>query len=350
MSDLIRNAEVWVSRIVANFLTFCHSFQCHLYHAGRIAGSMCHTLCEEQKLVYEQCGNYRGGKKVLYMDCMDCELGLNTRVVLKTKDELAKREFMYLPKGQNGELNQQWQKAAHEILRSNVKYNFAIDLSHIEDIFSYLWGENVGKYAKSTRFPKVQNITIAQTVYALTRQLEYTFYLLHKDKSFVPKIYGTCGPAYLLEYTPAISEYESGLPSLSWLFTQSFRDRAKIAIELLKLLKTIDNDLHQPLHLCDVKGDNFGIRDNGEITLIDTDCATFQDTLFETFFSDNCSSHHDCDFFDCHGYCDTVKGKCRQIRTNNNLQVIVDYRILYTSSQFILNLLNELLESLVNFI
>ena len=312
-------------------MCFSFTFQCHLYHTHKIAGSMCHTLCEEQKLVYEQCANYRGGKKVIYMNCIDCEPGLEMRVVLKTKHELAKREVMHLPKDQNGELYQYWLKPAREILKSTVKFDFAIDLSHVDDIFSYLWGENVAKYAKNTKFPKVQNVTIVQTIYALIRQLEYTFYLLHKEKSFVPKIYGTCGPAYLLEYTPAISQYESGVPSINWLFTPSFRNRAKIALDILKLLKTLDNDLHQPLHLCDVKGDNFGIRDNGEITLIDTDCATFQDNLFGTFFLDNCTSHHDCDFFDCHGYCDTVKGKCRQIRTNNNLQVTVCCRLAITS-------------------
>ena len=270
--------------------------------------------------MYEQCANYRGGKKVIFMECEDCEPGLKTRVVLKTKNELGKREALQFPKGPNNELYPHWQKTARQIFLHTVKFNFAINLSNVNDIFSFLWGENIEEYAKNAKFPNAQPVVV-QTIYALIQQLEYTFYMLYKDKSFVPKMYGTCGPAYLLEYTPAVSHYESGFPTLKWLWTQSFRERAKIALEILKLLKIIENDLHQPLHLCDVKGDNFGIRENGQITLIDTDCATFQDVLYDTFFSDNCTTHHDCDFFDCYGYCDTVKGKCRQIRTNNNLQV-----------------------------
>lgn len=287
---------------------------------NKIAGSMCHTICDEQKLTYEKCTNYRSGKKVIFMQCEDCEPGKKTRVVLKTKEELGKKESLQLPFEVNGGLVPHWLQTAREIFLQTVGFNFAINLSHVDDIFSFLWGENFDKFVSNAKYPNAHYVAV-QTIHALTQQLEYTFYVLYKNRSFVPKIYGTCGPAYVVEYTPAVSTYESGFSDLS--LPWNFRRRAEVALGILKLLKVLKYDLHQPLHLCDVKGDNFGVRENGEITLVDTDCATFHETLYTTFFSDNCSKHETCDFFDCHGYCDVSKGKCHQVRTNNNLQVQV---------------------------
>ncbi|XP_060557026.1 divergent protein kinase domain 1C-like [Ruditapes philippinarum] len=88
-------------------------------------------------------------------------------------------------------------------------------------------------------------------------------------------------------------------------------------------MKELD-DLSEKLHLCDIKPDNFGLRDNGEVTLIDTDCALFEENLLMQFNHTNCTSHDDCDFFDCRGFCDTKTNKCLQERTNNNMQAVCE--------------------------
>ena len=281
---------------------------------------MCHSLCDEGRLTYEKCTNYRHGKKVIFMQCSGCEPGQTTRVVLKTKTELERREILELPRSNDGTLIPDWSEVARSMMIGSLKSYFGIDLSHIDDLYSFLWGENFQDFVKYAKIPNAEPVAV-QTIWALSQQLEYTFNLLFKNRSFVPKIYGTCGPAYISEYTPSVANLQSGV--LAWMWSFNFRGRAKVALEIMKLINILDYELHQPLHLCDVKGDNFGVRENGEITLVDTDCATFHEPLYTSFFSSNCSKHEDCDFFDCHGYCDGLKKKCLHVRTNNNLQVSI---------------------------
>lgn len=311
---------------------------CHLYKTNQIAGSMCQAICDEKRLTFEKCTNYRRGKRVMFMQCQGCEPERKTRVVLKTKSALEDREVFDLPKSEKGELYSGWFEVSKEVIVETVKSYFAVNLSHINDIYSFLWGEDFENYVNTAKVPNARYVAV-QTIWALTQQLEYTFNVLYKDRSFVPKIYGTCGPVYISEFTSSVANLEFGFTSLlgSW----NFRGRAKVALEIMKLLKVLEYDLHQPLHLCDVKGDNFGTRENGEITLVDTDCATFHEPLYTSFFTSNCSKHRDCDFFDCHGYCDGLTGKCLQTRTNNNLQSVCADVFIGGFSRFATGLLRE---------
>ena len=281
---------------------------------------MCPALCDEGRLTYEKCTNYRRGKKVIFMQCTNCEPGVKTRVVLKSKKLLEEYETMQLPTFRNGTLIPQWPGIARSMLTTSLKSYFGIDFSSIDNLYSFLWGKDFESFVKNSPIPNAEAVAV-QTIWSLSHQLEYIFNVYLKDQSFVPKIYGTCGPAYISEYTPAVSNLEAGL--FAWMWPSAFRKRVKVALEIMRLLEVFDHGLEQPLHLCDVKPDNFGVRANGEVTLVDSDCATFQEPLHISFFSGNCTSHDDCDFFDCRGYCDGLSGKCRQIRTNNNLQVCV---------------------------
>lgn len=310
---------------------------CHLYKMNQIAGSMCYAICDERSLTYETCTNYRRGKKVIFMQCEGCETAQKTRVVLKTKTDLEEREVLELPEI-NGVLVPDWLDTAREILIETVRSYFDMNLSHVDDIFSYLWGENFDEFVNTAGVPNAHYVAI-QTIWSLVQQTEYTVNTLYKNRSFTPKIYGTCGPVYIAEFTPSVENFQSGISK--WLWTWNFRGRAKVALEIMKLLKVLDYDLHQPLNLCDVKADNFGVRENGEVTLIDTDCAMFYDPLIESFFRANCSKHEDCDFFDCHGYCDGLKGQCVQVRTNNNLQSVCEDIFIGGFSRFTAGLLRD---------
>ena len=291
-----------------------------MYKNGQVAGSLCSDLCDTGSIHYQTCTNYKKGKKVLFVNCDTCVPDKKAvRVVMKMKSELEKREKLDMSHLEL-DTEQRSRDYIHEI-ENLVKNSFMFlhhqDMSKHEDILSFAWGWNFREYLKNNKDNKDAVVTATTSLWSLTEQQEYLMSRDLYNHSFTPKIYGTCGPAYFVENTQTLGNYEFEILK-GW--THSWQERATIALKLIDLMMELDN-LSQRLHLCDIKPDNFGLRDNGEVTLIDTDCAMFEETLLMQFNHTKCTSHDDCDFFDCRSFCDTDSNKCLQKRTNNNIQV-----------------------------
>ena len=288
-------------------------------------GSFCNKLCNTKELQYESCTNYREGKIVLFMQCKKCDSnGSNSKikVVFKMKEQLENRSNLgefNSPKDDSVKSMDQFIEYFSKMLNNSYWYKLAKDISSVKDIMTFTWGWNIREYLTDSTLPKDKALSVAaESIWALSEQHEYLFTRLFHDQKFVPKIYGTCGPAYFVEFTQTLRKYEYEFFSR---LTQPWSERALLAIQLIDLIVKLDNDLHLPLHLCDVKPDNFGMRDNWEVTLLDTDCSLFETDLMSQFNHSKCRSHDDCDFFDCRGYCDLKRKQCLRKRMNNNLQV-----------------------------
>lgn len=295
-------------------------FQCDLYRRQLVAGSLCSALCDTEEFHYDTCTNYRLGKKVLFLTCDSCEPGKTALpVVLKMKTGLADRGTLSMSHPVlNTEQNLKFYISEIEgLVRNAFVFGFHRNMSDHKDILSYAWGWNFHEFVKNNKHIKDAVGIAASSLWSLTEQQEYLLSKYLFNYSFTPKIYGTCGPAYFVENTPTLGNYEFEILK-GW--THPWKERASIALKLIDLMKQMDN-LDQKLHLCDIKPDNFGLRENGEVTLIDTDCAMFEENLVDQFRHSNCITHDDCDFFDCRGYCDVTKNKCSLRRTNNNMQV-----------------------------
>ena len=99
-------------------------------------------------------------------------------------------------------------------------------------------------------------------------------------------------------------------------------ERVKIALDLLNVIKSTQDDFGEVLYLCDVKGSNFGIGQDGRVKPIDTDTVFLQSKLESTMYNTGyCNRSDDCDFFDCLGKCDIFMHKCERKAYNNNLEV-----------------------------
>lgn len=129
----------------------------------------------------------------------------------------------------------------------------------------------------------------------LMSQDEYIFYRFFQLKPGVLKIYGTCGHFYSTEYAKSLT-YK--------VRKMDLEERKALAIKFLDLVHSLDTvflidairkrnkqeslegDLDNlgleedskankirsiPIHMCDVKLDNFGLSSNNELMLIDTD-------------------------------------------------------------------------------
>ncbi|XP_053401199.1 divergent protein kinase domain 1C-like [Mercenaria mercenaria] len=296
---------------------------CDLYSQGEVTGSLCSALCESRDLHYQTCTNYRKGKKVLFLTCDSCIPGkTSVSVVLKMKTDLSERDQLDMS---HLELDtEQRQKDYVREVEFLVKNSFMFlrhkDMSKHKDILSFAWGWNFHEYLKNSNNRQKAVVVASSSLWSLTEQQEYLMSRDLYNYSFIPRIYGTCGPAYVVENTQTLGNYEFEMFK-GW--PHSWKERAAIALKLIHLIKDLDN-LGQKLHLCDIKPDNFGLRDNGEVTLIDTDCAMFERNLLEQFNHTNCTKHDDCDFFDCRGFCDTKTKQCLLERTNNNMQSLCE--------------------------
>lgn len=165
-----------------------------------------------------------------------------------------------------------------------------------------------------------KHITRSQMVnlWELSQDNEYVSLMLHDHSTIFPRILGSCGTYYAMEYAKPISSRHS-------LFSTSIRnarDRIRIAKLLINLLDVLEFSFPKPLHMCDVKLEHFGLL-NGRMVLLDID-TVFPKQIIDRSVADGrtCMEHTDCDFFDCRSLCNKALHVCDTPVVNNNLQLI----------------------------
>ncbi|XP_052230453.1 divergent protein kinase domain 1C-like isoform X2 [Dreissena polymorpha] len=317
---------------------------CQLYHRGEVAGSFCPILCDTQLLQYRSCLNYKGGKYALQMVCKNCGASMyppavnsvkiqslmlkgansagDVKLVFKMKDKLEETKQSLTGMFHDHLEIETYINRTRESVRNSYRNNLMVDMSHVHDIILYTWGYDLSEYLSQSQSHPSQVTSLKGAIYSILSLIEQQEYLLSKllqNYTFLPQIFGTCGPAYGVEFTETLKKFEQPFSigtGIDW------NERALIAIKLIDLVKLMDEGLHETLHMCDVKPNNFGLRPNGDVTIIDSDCALFESDLRRQFGYSNCSSDQECAFFDCLGTCNIVLGKCYMDRANTNLQTI----------------------------
>ena len=158
---------------------------------------------------------------------------------------------------------------------------------------------------------------------------EYVIGLLLDGYVGIPKIYGTCGGFYSVQYAgdPILSN------SLSWQhFTSSlppWNERALVAIEFLNVIEVFEKTPFGVLFLCDLQQSNFGVvRKNGGrflVYAIDMDISYFEQSFQGIITtSGSCVEDKECDFLSCSSKC--IKGECTRRLHSSNLQVTCSLR------------------------
>ena len=62
---------------------------------------------------------------------------------------------------------------------------------------------------------------------------------------------------------------------------EEFARRAAIGLALLDFLDEVETVFHEPVHLCDVKPEHFGISDRGRVKFVDLDAVGFKAIIGE---------------------------------------------------------------------
>ena len=83
-------------------------------------------------------------------------------------------------------------------------------------------------------------------------------------------VYGTCGSFYLVEKLEPLPlpRRAEGAGHFS-----EFGARAKTAMKVMDLSEELDSVFEEPLLLCDVKADHFGISEHGRVKVLDSDAV-----------------------------------------------------------------------------
>ncbi|KAK7481664.1 hypothetical protein BaRGS_00027037 [Batillaria attramentaria] len=298
---------------------------CGLYKQGVITGSLCRPLCETGEVKFDRCTNFHAGKEVHLMNCTNfCRPQQTIPAVLKSSKINATMVLKDHPNVDMGD-------DITTMLKHQIRQLVVSDLGFLpfdtSDAIRVMWDEGFDQYLSDP----VQKNAAYRTIMMLMDQPEYKMVKSLKHSNVVPRIYGTCGPMFLEESCPSgpldvqLSYFSRTKPfPTSSSSSAQWREKASVAIGLLELLDHFERDFPQPLHLCDVKGSNFGMCVDGVVKMIDMDSVFFNTTMYNIFNLSTCKTHDDCNFFDCRGWCDVATGKCYSIRTNNNLQLVCD--------------------------
>lgn len=272
---------------------------------------------------FSKCTDFHAGKRVNIMACSDfCVPGETVAAVLKSPNdnisEVLSNNPDFLPQGAQ---SQNFTILTSEMIRKMLRWELGFEpFSSDSDVMEVMWEKN---YAEFTRSSKEKRVAY-RTIMMLMAQTEYKVVKAMESSGIVPHIYGTCGPLYLQESCPPglldmpIIAITNGTPaSISW------QQKATTVIQLLQLIQRLEKDFVEVLHLCDVKGSNFGVCADGSVKVIDADNVFFHSRMMGIFNSSQCKNHGDCNFFDCGGWCQVDTGQCNTVITNNNLQVNV---------------------------
>ncbi|XP_051910793.1 divergent protein kinase domain 1C isoform X2 [Hippocampus zosterae] len=303
---------------------------CGDFAAGSAAGDMCADLCLGGLVEYKRCLYYRSGKKVM-------EVRWRGRpVILKSKLE---NLSSYQPLGA---LNYP-QDATEDsspldiLLSATVEVRRWLGLTEEGEDDNDKRQEEASSLVNLSTSDKVYSRGELTSLWSLLQQDEYTFLRVLQDLSaHVSKVLGSCGHFYAVESLSAGHAWDQNIFSLDQDQTAAGVARSgrrgaraarhkvhRIALSFLDMVQHFDHDFTHKVHLCDVKPENFAIRNDLTVVAIDVDMAFFQPKM-EEILDQKCSSDDDCNFFDCVSSCDLSTRRCRGQRANTNLQVICE--------------------------
>lgn len=153
---------------------------------------------------------------------------------------------------------------------------------------------------------------------------EYIINVLLDGYVGIPKVYGTCGRFFSVQYAgdPLLSR---SMSSLSWSSMPPWKERALVALDFLNIIEVFEKTPFGVLFLCDLQYSNFGVEKNhdGNIHVLatDMDISFFERAMYNIITQgDQCEKDKDCDFFSCSSKC--AEGKCTKKLHSSNLQVL----------------------------
>ncbi|GFT39950.1 hypothetical protein NPIL_10431 [Nephila pilipes] len=286
---------------------------CDKYQNREALGNLCADLCELNNLKPNSCLPNHLGKDVVFQATY-----FDNHVVMKSS-KLNSEDFdqVYYT-NEDGVKVHPSISIFYSMIANTIQSELNVNITSLNnkslDILTKLWTRNMKNFP---HLPVAVQNAAMNNIWFLVQQNEYLLMKYYEDLNIFPKIIGTCGPFYVVEFIQPLNNYFIMFYP-SW--KEDFTKRAELALKLLNFLE--DTEKHFPfLHFCDVKVGHFGLDKNGDIKLLDMDMVFFEESLIKNINAiQNCTENQDCYFIDCQGSCDTTSKRCEAKVLDNNFQ------------------------------
>ncbi|KAK7482531.1 hypothetical protein BaRGS_00026242 [Batillaria attramentaria] len=242
---------------------------CRLYKNGVVTGDLCSPLCDSEQVKFTRCTTFSYQKRE------------SRDLILRYTNALAKFRVF-----------------------------------NDSDALKVVWGQGTEQDLLHVQYASA----VWRSLSLLVPQPEYLLAKAFEKKRIFPKIYSSCGHYYIQEFCP--SKY-----TVHWFQRwkkspwgkSSWRERVQYSLDLLEFLQRIESDLPDPLLLCDVHPNNFGVCGTGSLRVIDSD-KLFFNTSYPQLKTGRCWNDSQCRPFNvrCPGTC-SKQGKC-VMKNNINLE------------------------------
>jgi len=272
---------------------------CQEYRQGKAFGDLCEPLCETGQISILSCQSMHKGKVAVFTAQWN-----DTVIVIKS--HRAKSDYIPIYWINNSSQVFPNYEELVEMISQSLKMNFGVH--HNDNVITSLFPFLGNKNSKDMS----QDLMI--NLWQLSQDNEYVMLMTNQHSRMFPKILSTCGTFYAVEYAE---------PVFSKLKTYSVQQRILYSKLILQLLHKLSS-FSDPIHICDVKLEHFGVIDDNMVVL-DAD-TVLPKSVVERSTSDgrSCRYHQDCDLFDCRSLCNQITNRCDQSVVNNNLQLICE--------------------------
>lgn len=199
------------------------------------------------------------------------------------------------------------------MIKNNVKTKFNLNINDVD-----------AQKMSSMQYDVYPRHVEMNNIWLLMQDNEYLALLLYEKYDVFPKLIGSCGSMYAVQKLKLISGYWH-LISL-YDSKKEWHRRVKVSLMILEYLNELEDKLPEPLHICDVKMNHFGITDDlKKVKYLDIDSVHPRSVVNNILANGSpCVFHSDCDFFDCRTFCNQITKKCQHTVANNNLQIVCE--------------------------
>lgn len=158
-----------------------------------------------------------------------------------------------------------------------------------------------------------------ESIWRLFNDNNYMMGKLYEEDSVFPTVLGYCGPYYATEHIESIKPETS----LKYYATIDWAARLKFAMQIMDFLYRLESVKPEPLRLCKVESDLFGMTADKRIKY-QTARFAYSVTQIDKILSggEQCTRDEDCKHEDCLGKCNMDIKICTGIQQNNNLQIV----------------------------
>ncbi|XP_063382444.1 divergent protein kinase domain 1C [Cydia fagiglandana] len=282
---------------------------CTDYHSGTSIGNLCDELCNPDGISSISCHNFHTSKEAVFSGIHG-----NHSVVFKLPRKISNYEVLHWLDNSSKKIYPSEVDFTNMIV-TNVKLKFNIFLNHVDaKRMTYI------NYSLNSHHREIE----MENVWNLLQDNEYLALLLYEKFDIFPHLEGSCGSLYAVQKLNTISRYWH----LITLYDSKSEwvKRVKLSVMILDFLLRLDHALPEPLRICDIKMDHFGVtNDFKKIKYLDLDSVhPVSVTNKLTADGSDCKQHSDCDFKDCRSFCNLMTFKCQHGVANNNLQIVCE--------------------------